>query len=173
MAAPRCFSPAPILGGALAGLFAGILMGLSWTVYSGFSGLGWSTPMQMVAGTFYGPLAFVGGAGVTAVGVVTFLFFAAVYGALFAELTPWMRSSSMGFWVGIAYSIAVWAFMRYVIAPVFNSTLAARVAVVPLWWYFLHWIYGAFLGMFTPWLREVFAEKPAPSEPAGERPLAA
>lgn len=165
------FSPGPVIGGALAGILAGVLMGVSWVSYSGIGGLGWATPMQMVAGTFFGPLALIGDGVVVAIGVVTFLAIAAVYGIVFAGLTLWMRSSGMGFWVGIAYAIAVWAFMAYVITPVFDPTLAVREAIEPVWWFFLHWIYGGFLGMFTPWLRGFVAgEVPRYKAPAGTRP---
>jgi hypothetical protein len=46
--------------------------------------------------------------------------------------------------------------MTYVIQPVFDQTMAARVAMIPVFWFFLRWIYGAFTGLFVPPLRRAF-----------------
>ena len=60
----RLFGPGVFVGGAFAGLLAGIIMGFSASAYAGAIGAGWPLPMQNVAATYYGPMAYVGTAGV-------------------------------------------------------------------------------------------------------------
>jgi hypothetical protein len=162
--APRLFGPGVIVGGAFAGVLAGIIMGFAASAYAGSIGAGWSLPMQNVAATYYGPMAYVGGAGVTAVGVFTHLAISAALGVIFAALTLKLRSVISTFWLGIAYGIAVWAFNTYVTLVVVNETMLARVALISVFWFFVHWIYGGFLGLFTPGLRRAFAATPERAE---------
>jgi len=142
-----------IVGGGLAGLLGGILMAIAATIYAGVNGSGAWMPMQMVAATFYGPMAFVAGGDVIAIGWITHLATASAYGMFFAALTARTRSLVVSFVLGILYGIVLWAFMTYVILQVFDRTMAARVPMMNLWWFFLHWIYGGLLGLFTPPLR--------------------
>ncbi|HEX5431070.1 MAG TPA: hypothetical protein VFW83_03835, partial [Bryobacteraceae bacterium] len=72
-----------IVGGAIAGLIAGILMGAAMTIYSAQINIGASTFWQSIAAMFYGPMAYVGDAGVTAIGVLTHLATAMTLGAFF------------------------------------------------------------------------------------------
>ncbi|HEY7791618.1 MAG TPA: hypothetical protein VIC33_13965 [Vicinamibacterales bacterium] len=146
-----------VLSGAFAGIIGGVLMGLSASLYAASSGAGWSLPMQSVAGTFYGPMAYVGGPGVTAIGSVTFIAVAAVFGMIFAAITPHIYSGRTLFWLGIPYGVAVWAFMTYVMIPVFDATMWPRVMAVAVFWFFLHWIYGVFTGVFIPAFRRMLA----------------
>jgi hypothetical protein len=65
-------------------------------------------------------------------------------------LTLRIRSVGISFVLGVFYSIAIWAFMTYVILNVFNRTMAERLPMMSMWWFFLHGIYGGSLGLFTP-----------------------
>jgi hypothetical protein len=155
-----------ILGGAWAGLIAGICMALIAILYSGVRGMGAWMPLENVAAAFYGPLAYVGNAGVVVIGILTHLTVALVYGAFFAWIAPRAMGSLRACFWGIAYGICVWALMTWVILPVFNETMAARVHLVPVWWFFLHLVYGGILGIFMPAARRAFgfhSALPAPS----------
>lgn len=71
----------------------------------------------------------------------------------------------MLFW-GVLFGTGVWAVMTYVFVPIFDATLGARIALFLSFWFFLHWIYGAFTGLFIPSLRRAFSG----SVPAAEAP---
>lgn len=155
-----------ITGGACAGIIGGILMGVAGTLWAYAIGMGASAPWQGIAATFYGPMAFVGAAGVTAIGVLTHLAISAIFGAVFAALVPHARSAGKLFLLGIPYGVAVWAVMTYVFVPVFDATLDARIPMMAVMWFFLHWIYGAFTGAFLP----AFGRTPAESAPVRDVP---
>lgn len=139
--------------GAIAGVIGAILMGFSASAYSAVIGGGWSTPMQAVAGTYYKAMAFVGGAGVTAVGAMTHLTIGATFGVIFAFLVWRMRSPIRLFVLGILYGIVIWAFMTGVTIPVLDWVMYPRVMLMGAFWFFLHWIYGAFMGISLAILR--------------------
>jgi hypothetical protein len=40
----------------------------------------------------------------------------------------------------------VWAVMTYIGLPIVNTTMQARVALMPGWWFFAHLIFGAVTG---------------------------
>jgi hypothetical protein len=127
----------------------------------------------MIAGTFYGPMALVGGGGVIAIGILTHFAVAIVVGIVFAGLTLRIESTAADFFLGIVYGIAVWAFMTFVTLAVFNDTMLVRVALSGTWWFFLHWIYGGFLGLFTPGLRRALAGPVPRQVPSPQDRLAA
>lgn len=149
--------------GAIAGVIGAILMGFSASAYSAVIGGGWSTPMQAVAGTYYKSMAFVGGAGVTAVGSFTHLTIGAIFGIIFAVLVWRMRSPIRLLALGILYGTAIWAFMTGVTIPVLDWVMYPRVMLMGSFWFFLHWIYGGFLGLSLSVLR--IPNREVPSEP--------
>lgn len=155
---PRRISAAGvIIGGAIAGLIGGIIMGGTVTLWSLALGMGASTPWQAVAATFYGPMAFVGAAGVTAIGILVHITIAMLLGIVFSVLTyNATRSWPLIFW-GVFYGTAIWAVMTFVFVSVFDPTLGARIPYFYAFWLFLHWIYGAFTGLFIPSLRRAFS----------------
>jgi hypothetical protein len=149
------FTRGVLLGGGLAGICGAILMGLAGSAYIASVGGGWSTVMQAIAGTFYKSMAFVGGPGVTAIGVLTHLFVGGALGMLFAVLTRGFHSPVVLFFLGIPYGIAIWVFMTFVTLPVFDWVMFPRVQMMATVWFFLHWIFGAFTGLFLPYLRRL------------------
>ncbi len=152
----RVFGPGVLIGGGLAGVLGAILMGLAGSAYIAAIGGGWSTAMQAIAGTYYKSLAFLGGPGVTTIGVLTHLATGGAFGVLLAALTIKMKSRWGLFGLGILYGICVWAFMTFVILPVFDWVMFPRVEMMATMWFFLHWIYGGFTGLFIPPLRSAF-----------------
>lgn len=155
----RLFSPGVLVGGSLAGVLGGIFMGVAATLWSNASGMGASAPWQNIAATFYGPMAFLGAAGVTTIGVLWHLTVAGGMGVILAVLARRVKSAGKLFILGIVYGTAVWAVMTYVFVPVFDQTMAARIPMVAVMWFFLHWIYGAFTGVFIPPLRRAFEKR--------------
>lgn len=153
-----------IVAGFLAGVLGAILMGAAGSIYMAVTGGGWAVAMQAIAGTYYKSMAFVGGPGVLAIGVLTHLAVGGAFGALFGVLTVKAKSSGKLFLLGIPYGVAIWAFMSYVILPVFDSVMLPRVMMIGVFWFFLHWIYGAFTGLFTPGLRRAFVRAQAIEE---------
>ena len=123
-------------------------MGFAGSAYIASIGGGWSTPMQAIAGTYYKSMAFVGGPGVTTIGVLTHLAIGGGFGAILAALTRRTRSHWGRFWIGIPFGIAIWAFMTYVTLPVFDWVMPTRRNDGGMW-FFLHWIYGAFTGLVS------------------------
>jgi hypothetical protein len=156
---PRIFGPGVLIGGGIAGVLAAILMGLAGSAYIAAIGGGWSTAMQAIAGTYYKSLAFLGGPGVTTVGVLTHLATGGAFGVLLAALTIKMKSNWGLFGLGILYGICVWAFMTFVILPVFDWVMYPRVEMMATMWFFLHWTYGGFAGLFIPPLRNAFSRR--------------
>lgn len=156
--------------GAFAGVIGAILMGVSASTYSSVIGGGWSTPMQAVAGTYYKAMTFVGGAGVTAIGSFTHITIGAIFGVLFAFLTWRMRSTIGLFVLGIVYGTAIWAFMTGVTIPVLDWVMYPRVMLMGAFWYFLHWIYGGFMGLTLVVLRG--PDRNIPKEPLAGAELA-
>ncbi|HEX5411928.1 MAG TPA: hypothetical protein VFZ27_08705 [Terriglobia bacterium] len=142
-----------LVGGAMAGILGGIIMGGGLTLWAWFTGMGASLPWQLIAGTYYGPMAMVGAAGVTAIGVLTHLTIAAAFGVLFAAITVRHESAGHLFLWGIVFGVAVWAFMTYAIVPVFDTTINVRIPMFALFFFFMHLVFGAFTGLFTPPLR--------------------
>ena len=125
-------------------------MGLAAGAYAASTGVGWSTPTQAIAGTYYKSMAFVGGPGVTTIGVLTHLAVGGAFGVRFAAIVPRPLSRWVLFVLGIAYGTCVWAFMTSVTLPVLDWVMLSRVEMMPVMWFYLHWIYGAFTGLFLP-----------------------
>lgn len=99
----RSSVPAIIIGGAIAGVIGGIFMGGSATLWLYRAGLGASTPWQSIAAAFYGPMAYVGAAGVTAIGALLYFSVAAFYGIVFSGIAAKARSAGKLFFLGILY----------------------------------------------------------------------
>lgn len=138
--------------GALAGLFAGVVMALAGMGVVSASGGGFWTPMKEIAATWMGVDALVGGGGTVVAGVVTHLVCAAFWGALFSSLIRRRESAAGAFWEGIVYGVGVWLVMSYIGLPIFDRTMIPRVALRPDWWFYQHLIFGACLCV-TPALR--------------------
>lgn len=147
--------------GAVAGLIAGIGMGLAamlreWAV-SGDANAFWM-PMKLIAATFYGVDALIGGTAVILVGMVTHLAVAAFWGFLFGLFIGGRNSVGGAILYGLIYGVVVWAVMSWIAQPIFNPDMQVRtVGAIPGWWFIYHLVYGGLL-CFTPLLARTFAE---------------
>jgi hypothetical protein len=156
-------------GGALAGIVAGLVMAVVMMIYFSVMGAGFWYPVENIAAVFFGIDALLGGAGVVIVGLLTHLLVSALLGMLFASLLQPRTSTGAAFFGGLAYGIGVWVVMTYIILPIFNPTMSARMAVTAGFWFFSHLIYGGFLA-FTPGLVREFALRGTQREQREERP---
>lgn len=145
--------------GAVAGLIAGVVMALAMMGRSSGMGDGYWTPMNVIAGTWLGVDALVGGAWTTALGVVTHLIAAAFWGAVFSALIRRRETVFGAFWEGLLFSVGVWLIMTYIGLPIFDRTMIPRAALMPGWWFYEHLIYGACL-CITPALRRAINPPP-------------
>ncbi len=145
-----------VRAGAIAGLIAGIFMALGAMGHSASAGLGFWTPMKVIAATWLGVDALVGGGGAVFLGMITHLVAASFWGAVFASLI-WRRESvGAAFWEGLVFGVAVWLIMTYIGLPIFDTTMIPRVAMSPDWWFYDHLIYGACLCL-TPAIRRALS----------------
>lgn len=149
--------------GALAGLFAGVLMFAALMTWSASMGQGFWAPLQLVGGTFLGVKAVLGGAGAGALGAVLHLATSAFWGMLFAALVTRSATAGQAAWAGLLYGAAVWAFMTFAALPVLDRTMEARVMLIPGAWFACHLVYGAAL-FVTPALLRTFSELPVAEE---------
>jgi hypothetical protein len=147
------------LGGVTAGVIAGLGMAVVTMLYTSFAGLGALLPLRMIAATFFGVDALVGGAGVLAAGLVFHLVISAFFGLLFAALTVRPKSTPVAFFGGLAYGIGIWALMTFLVLPFVNPVMAQRVALMFTPWLLAHAVYGGLL-VLTPLLRVRFGYAP-------------
>lgn len=146
-----------LMGGILAGLFAGAVMLLLVTVGSGATDAGATWPLKLVAATWYGGSALFAGGGVVLVGLVTHFAVAALFGGLFGLTFGRLRSTRVDVPFGILFGFFVWALMTFLVVPSGNPPLAAQLAAIPWWWLSLHLVFGGLLGL-SPALARSFAE---------------
>jgi len=145
------FSRERIVAGVIAGLSAGIVMAAALMIYCGAVGLGFLHPVQIMSGTFYGEDAILGGVGPTLVGLVTHLVGSAIFGVIFSALLPRTVTVGQAVGGGIAYGLAVWAFLTFIDLPLMNRIMSERINLMPGWWFASCLVFGACLGL-TPYL---------------------
>lgn len=146
-------------GGATAGIFAAIVMALFSMSLAATQGIGFWTPMRMIAASLVGVKALVATPAVILLGICLHLGTGAFWGVVFASFVRRSTSAGAAFWAGLLYGVGVWAFMSYIGLPALNRTMEARVAMQPGKFFAGHLLYGACL-MVTPALKNRFAERP-------------
>jgi hypothetical protein len=102
----------------------------------------------------------VGGSGTIFAGAVTHFIVAGFWGAVFASLIRREARTDAAFFGGLLYGVVVWSVMTFIVAPIVDPTLFARVQLTSGWWFYEHLIYGACLCV-APGLRREFATIPA------------
>lgn len=178
-ARPPARTRTPGLQSAVAGGFAGLIAGCavlaaavlySWLATPEEAWL----PMKNVAATWLGVGALIGGGGTVVLGVVTHFVNSIVWGIVFGLLMSRFgllmsrsRNAGMSLIAGFIWGMVVWVVMTWVVLPWIDPTMAARVAVQPVWWWLLHVIYGVVLGAA---LVVIGSAKPARSRAVERRP---
>jgi len=108
--------------------------------------------VRSIAATWYGSKAFVGGAGVLIVGMITHFSNSAFWGVIFAGLPLRRKSLPVMLLGGLVWGVVIWATMSHAIMPWLNPTMyAGTVREDPGWWFVLHLIYGGTLGVTSGW----------------------
>lgn len=133
---------AAIAAGARAGVIGGLAMALCATVRSAVAGLGPWLPMKLVAASWVGVEALIGGAGVIVYGALTHLAVAAAWGILLADLVGRRRGALAVLVLGIGYALLVWLFMSYAMLPWLDPTMFHRVVPAMPWFFIDHVVFG-------------------------------
>jgi hypothetical protein len=158
--------------GAVAGVIAGACMAVLLMIVSAAAGMGFWHPLALAGGLFYGVNAILDGIGPVLTGVIAHLSLTAVLGAIFGSLLS-KEQGTVGRaagW-GLLYGIPCWAVTTYILLPLLNPTMGARVDLAPGWWFLSFLTFGFVLGV-TPIIRQAIGrdlEEPV----LEERPKAA
>lgn len=150
--APAARTRTPIVNSAVAGGIAGLIAGTavlvaavlySWLATPEEAWL----PMKNVAATWLGVGALIGGVWTVLIGVATHFGNSIAWGIVFGLLMSRCRNPVLTLVAGFVWAMVVYLVMTWVALPWINQTMAARVAVQPVWWWWLlHAIYGVVLG---------------------------
>ena len=142
--------------GIVTGVTAGCAMAAWLTVYAGFTGLGAFTPVKLIAGTFYGAAALEAGWGPVFWGFTIHMAisvaFAILYGAIVHRDTEPFKAVTGG----ILFGFAMWVVLTFLVMPVVDPLMRARVPSMSMGWFGAHLPYGAVLGAL-PQVRRWFA----------------
>jgi hypothetical protein len=137
-----------IKAGALAGIFAGIMMQIFGMIYSAFQGMDITTPMRISALPILGnsAMAYSNGAGIV-VGLLMFFLLSVVLGTTYAHFTgtnhKWNR-----FGVGLTWGAYSWIFITCLFSPAFRSYQEAQIPRGPM--FFAWMVFGISL-MSVAW----------------------
>jgi hypothetical protein len=158
------------LGGAVAGLFAALVMVLLSPLLSLLSGLSIWMPPKLIAATVYGPGVLATpefAVGPVLVGVllhvVTAVMLGVVFGVVYHRLWHLTTAFGTALLVGLCYGIVIFMGAYFLVLPHVNPLLTEAV-VAP----FLaqNLVFGLCLGSFYGWLRP----QPYQEQPGRDRP---
>jgi hypothetical protein len=144
--------------GTISGAIAGIIMALLVTSVAASVGEGFWTPVYAIGSLFWGVNGLIGGPEVAVVGVILHMAMSISLGIAFAMLIRRTNTVPTALLAGLLFGGAVWALMYFLLVPVINPTLAARMGLMPGWWLFHHLAFGASLAT-VPIFRELLAAR--------------
>ena len=148
-----------LVGGAISGIIAGIVMAMFSMGYPGMTGMGFLAPLRLIAATLYGVDALIGGSDVLMAGLIIHMMVSAVFGIIFAALLPRTAGGGTAFGLGIIYGIIIWGVMGYLVVPIVNPTMSVRIPVMAGAFWFEHVVFGMFLAT-TPSLVRSLSRRP-------------
>ncbi len=137
-----------------AGIIGGIMMAAFSMMNAGATGMGFWTPLRLIAATTNGVDALIGGGVILLWGLMIHMITSAVWGVILAAVLPWRASAGAGLGWGIGYGIVVWAVMTFIGMPLVNSTMQARISLMQGSWFFEHLLYGIATGVLIPVFRQ-------------------
>jgi hypothetical protein len=128
-------------------------MGTFAMIHAAGQGLGALTPLRMIGATFLGVEALVAGAGPVLFGLVLHLVVSAAWGVMFAS--AFRRDAAPGFalFAGLLYSVVVLVIMTFVVVPLVNPVLWARIPMISGAWLVAHMLYGVGLAALPAFRR--------------------
>lgn len=138
--------------GITCGLLGGAIMAIATMFYTATIGEGFWAPMKFIAATFLGVNALIGGAGVIVVGLALHLVVSAAWGSLYALVAR--RDAPLGpsLVLGLVASVIILVVMSFIVMPICDPTMWARVNLMWGMWIVAHLLYGAALAL-VPTLR--------------------
>lgn len=155
-----------VIAGVTAGIIGGIVMAALTMMYTAGIGVGFWTPLRLMAATTSGVDALIAGGGTLIWGLMIHMMASIIFGVIFAALLPRRAGAAAGLGLGALYGIAVWAIMTFIGLPIVNSTMQARVALMPGWWFFAHLVFGAVTGISAA----VMLQRSSAERTGAERP---
>lgn len=133
--------------GIVAGIMGGIAMAALTMMYTAGIGVGFWTPLRLMAATTSGVDALIGGGGTLFWGLMIHMMASIGFGIILAAVLPRRAGAGAGFGIGLLYGVVVWAVMTFIGLPIVNTTMQARVALMPGWWFFAHLVFGGVAGI--------------------------
>jgi cation transport ATPase len=139
--------------GIAAGLLAGLVMAAFVMTVAATRGTGALMPLQLIAATFYGPDALVGGVAAAIWGGILHLAVAAALGLIFAWIVgPYPRGADAIGW-GVVYGIAAMFVTTSAVLPWADPTLYLRVPQMTAVWVMAHLVFGFCLAITPRYIR--------------------
>lgn len=140
-------------GGVMGGLVGGIVMAMIMMVITAVKGMGFLTPLYMIAATFHQPWAMAQGLRIVPllVGAMFHMFNSAIYGLIFALLLGVVaRGSGLGttVWViaGMVWGLVLLVINQFLILPIVDPAMTKAISSMMVWEVLLHLMYGLVLG---------------------------
>lgn len=144
-----------VTGGVVAGIIGGMLMAMVMMMATAAGGMGFLTPLRLIAATFYGKDAMTGG-GPLIVGLVMHMMNAMVFGVIFAWIAGRRLPAMQALMAGVAFGVAIWAVVTFGGLPMLNPMMRERVAMMAVAWFMAHVAFGIGVGS-APRLRRRLA----------------
>lgn len=140
-----------IMAGLIAGIAGAVAVALSSMIYATVATPeeGW-LPMKMVAATWLGVGALIGGNATVALGLATHFGTSMGWAIVLALLLGRRRNPVLTLIAGFLWgAVVVYLLMTWVVLPFLDPVMSVRVAVQPAWWWWvIHVIYGVTVGVF-------------------------
>lgn len=146
-----------VKAGIVAGLVGGVLMAV-FAMIAGATYLdqdAWYIP-RLIGSTFFDPQTPLERPMIALWGVVLHLIISAAFGVIFATMVRPTTPGAMAMLVGIAFALGIYVLMTFLVVPLVNTVMAARVSTMMGTLLVMHILYGSGLAT-APALRQVFA----------------
>lgn len=163
-AAPVIHEGGLFLTGLGPGLYGGLIMAVTLGILALARAESVFRPFWVFASLMLGPRAMRGGAGPTIAGLLIHFAMSGVLGMIFTRVfgrTTMRRLLAFG----LLYGILLWLVAQFVLIPLLNPAIAARLGTV--WPFFLgHLAYGLSLASAVPTVKDIDAPEHAFIDPA-------
>ena len=147
-----------LAAGATAGILAAVLMMAFLMAYSSAIGEGPTMPLKALGALVYGVEALIAGSTAMAMGAAIELGFSMVLGILFGLAMSRRSSVILTMLAGILVGVVTWVAMELYVLPQMDPTMAARIALMPMAYFFAHVLFGIGLGL-TPLFVRAFSRE--------------
>ena len=137
---------------------AAVLMMAFLMAYSSAIGEGPTMPLKALGALVYGVEALIAGSTAMATGAAIELGFSMVLGILFGLAMSRRSSVILTMLAGILVGVVTWVAMELYVLPQMDPTMAARIALMPMAYFFAHVLFGIGLGL-TPLFVRAFSRE--------------